>query len=144
MKQINNVHIDTVGFHEGLQKKLSTYPEKIVNEDRSVTIEQVNNSYFLVNDKWKIDFSGEINQFEEVVGKYNNSSKNIHFQFNNPLLNLEVKYIYYQQLFNDLWTIQSIFVAQTPLKKVTEFLNTKYPKLTSLLALDIDKVEREY
>ncbi|MBE7121475.1 tyrosine-type recombinase/integrase [Bacillus cereus] len=144
MKQINNVHIDTVRFHEGLQKKLSTYPEKIVNEDRSVTIEQVNNSYFLVNDKWKIDFLGEINQFEEVVGKYNNSSKNIHFQFNNPLLNLEVKYIYYQQLFNDLWTIQSIFVAQTPLKKVTEFLNTKYPKLTSLLALDIDKVEREY
>ncbi|AJH20585.1 MULTISPECIES: tyrosine-type recombinase/integrase [Bacillus cereus group] len=144
MKQINNVHVDTVGFHERLQKELSTYPEKTVNEDRSVTIEQVNNSYFLVNDKWKIDFLGEISQFEEVVENYNSSNKSIHFQLNNPSLNLEVKYVYYQHLFNDLWTLNNIFIAQSPLRRMTEFLNDKYPKLTSLLELDIDKVEREY
>lgn len=56
-----------------------------------------------------------------------------------------MKYVYYQQLFNDLWTIKSIFTAyQGPLNKLSEFLNEKYPKLSSLLDLDIDKAEREY
>lgn len=144
MKQIKNVQVEEVAFHEGLQRELSTYPEKTVQEDGSVSIERVKNSYFLVNDKWNINVLGEIKRFGEIVAKYNYSNNNIHFQFTNPSINLEVKYIYYQQLFNDLWTIKSIFMAQSPLRRVTKFLNEKYPTLTSLLDLDIDKVEREY
>ena len=80
-----------------------------------------------------------------MVANYSYKNKNIYFRFTNPTINLEVKYVYYKQLFNDLWTISSIFGAHpTPLKKITEFLNIKYPKLSSLLDLDIDKVEREY
>lgn len=145
MKQIKNVHIKEIGFHEGLQRELSTYPEKTVNKDRSVTIEQINNPYFLINDKWNIYFLGEINQFKEVIENYKSSyTKNIHFRLNNPLLNLEVKYVYYQQLFRDLWTVTGIFSTPNGLNRMTEFLNEKYPKLSSLLELDIDKVEREY
>ncbi|GAB6485241.1 tyrosine-type recombinase/integrase [Bacillus pacificus] len=145
MKHIKNFHTEEIGFHEGLQKELSTYPQKIVHKDSSVSIEQVKNPYFLVNDKWNVDVIGEVKQFKEVVANYSYKNKNIYFRFTNPTINLEVKYVYYKQLFNDLWTISSIFGAHpTPLKKITEFLNIKYPKLSSLLDLDIDKVEREY
>lgn len=37
MKHIKNVHKDEIDFQDGLQKELSTYPKKIVNEDCSVT-----------------------------------------------------------------------------------------------------------
>jgi len=145
MKQLKNVQVDEIGLHEGLQRELSTYPEKTVYEDGSVSIEQVKNPYFLVNDKWNINVVGEIKQFEELVANYKHTNQNIHFSISNPSLNLEVKYVFYQQLFNDLWSLQSFFRSnQTPLKKITEFLNEKYPKLSSLLALDIDKAEREY
>ncbi|PEJ97360.1 tyrosine-type recombinase/integrase [Bacillus wiedmannii] len=144
MKQIKSVQVEELGFHEGLQRELSTYPEKTVQKDGSVSIERVKNPYFLVNDKWNINVVSEIKQIEEIVANYNYSNKNIHFQFSNPSINLEVKYVYYQQLFNDLWTIKSIFMVQSPLKRMTEFLNEKYPKLLSLLDLDIEKAEREY
>ncbi|MCM3655455.1 tyrosine-type recombinase/integrase [Metabacillus litoralis] len=144
MKQIKNIQIEGLGFHEGLQRELSTYIEKTIYEDGSVSIEQVNNPYFLVNDKWNINDVGEIKQFKEVVANYNYFNKNIHFRINNPTINLEVKYVYYQHLFNDLWTIKNLFMNQSPLKRMSEFLNEKYPKLSSLLDLDIDKVEREY
>ncbi|MCC2389818.1 tyrosine-type recombinase/integrase [Bacillus pacificus] len=144
MKQIKNAHIEEIGFHEGLQRELSIYPQKTVNEDGSISIEQVYNPYFLVNDKWNINFFREIKQFEEAIASYNCSSKNIHFRFTNPTINLEVKYVFYQYLFNDLWTIKRSFQGQDPLKRMTEFLNEKYPKLSSLLELDIEKAEREY
>ena len=107
MKQIKNAHIEEIGLHEGLQRELSIYPQKIVNEDGSITIKQVYNPYFLVNDKWNINFFRKIKQFEEVIASYNCSSKNIHFRFTNPTINLEVKYVFYQYLFNDLWTINA-------------------------------------
>ncbi|MDQ0245026.1 integrase [Bacillus fengqiuensis] len=144
MKQKQQTNIGELGFHERLQQELSTYPAKTIHIDGSVTIEQVNNPYFLINDKWNINFLGEIKQFEENVATYKYSSKNVTFRFINPKVNLEVKYVYYQRLFNDYWTINSIFGAQSPLKRMTEFLNQKYPTLSSLLDLKIDKVEREY
>lgn len=144
MKRIKNVHIEEMGFHERLQRELSIYPEKTINEDGSITIEQINNPYFLVNDKWNITFLGEIKQFEEVIASYNGSNKNIHFRFTYPTINLEVKYVFYQHLFNDFWTIKRSFQGQNPLRRMTDFLNEKYPKLSSLLELDIEKAEREY
>lgn len=100
MKQIKNVQPEEIEFHEGLEKELSTYIEKTIHEDGSVSVEQVSNPYFFVNDKWNINDIGEIKQFKEVVENYKYSNLNIHFRFNNPLVNLEVKYVYYQQLFN--------------------------------------------
>ncbi|HEF1902701.1 TPA: tyrosine-type recombinase/integrase [Bacillus cereus] len=144
MKKIKNVQVEEIGLHEGLQRELSTYPEKTVYKDGSVSIVQVNNPYFLVNDKWNINVVGGIKQFEEVVAHYNYSNKNIYFRLNNPSLNLEVKYIYHQKLFNDLWTIKSIFIGNNPLKRMTEFINEKYPEISSFLNLDIEKAEREY
>ncbi|MGM2769993.1 tyrosine-type recombinase/integrase [Bacillus sp. PGP15] len=144
MKHIKSFRTEEIGFHEGIQRELSTYPEKTVYEDGSVSIEQIKNPYFLVNDEWNINVVGEIKQFEEVVANFTYPNKNIRFRLSNPSINLEVRYVYYQQLFNDLWTIKSIFMTQSPLQRMTEFLNEKYPKLLSLLDLDIEKAEREY
>ncbi|WP_417894549.1 hypothetical protein [Virgibacillus halophilus] len=109
MKQFKNVQVDKIGFHEGLQRGLSTYPIKTIQENGSVSIERVKDPYFLVNDKWNINDIGEIKQFEKLVAKYNFSNKNIHFEFSESSINLEVKYVYYQQLFNNLWSIKSIY-----------------------------------
>ncbi|MDD1505402.1 tyrosine-type recombinase/integrase [Lysinibacillus sp. CNPSo 3705] len=144
MKQMKIIGSEEIGFHEGLEKELSTYFEKTIHEDGSVLVEQVSNPYFLVNDKWKINDIGEIKQFKEVVENHKHSNQNVHFRFNNPLLNLEVKYVFYQHLFNDFWSITYAFVNQPPLRRVTEFINEKYPKLSSVLDLDIEKAEREY
>lgn len=144
MKKIINVNIGEIGFHEELQKVLSTYPEKIVNEDGSVTVKQVKNPYFMVNDIWNINFLGEIKQFEEMVENYKFTNKNIYFRFINPSINLEVKYVYHHQIFNDLKTIKNAFGGQSPLRKITEFLNEKYPELSTLLDLNIETAEREY
>lgn len=134
MKQVENFQIEEIGFHEGLQRELSTYPEKKVHEDGSVSVERINDPYFLINDKWNIKILGEINQFKEVVANYNYSNKNIHFRFSNPSINLEVKYVYYQQLFNDLWSISSTFISLiSPLKNVAGFLNKKYPVYGKLI-----------
>lgn len=144
MKQIKIVRSEEIKLHEGLENELSTYFEKTIHEDGSVSVEQVSNPYFLVNDKWNIKVIGEIKQFKETVENYKYSNQNIPFRFNNPSVNLEVKYVYYQQLFNDLWTIKNIYVNQSPLRRVMEFINEKYPELPSLLDLDIEKAEREY
>ena len=66
MKQIKNAHIEEIGLHEGLQRELSIYPQKIVNEDGSITIKQVYNPYFLVNDKWNINFSGKLSSSKKL------------------------------------------------------------------------------
>lgn len=145
MKQIRYEHIRERGFHEGLQRELSTFPEKTVHDDGSVTIERISNPYFLVNDQWNVGFFGEIKQFEELLVKYKAPSKNFNFTLNNPSINIEVKYVFYRQLFDDLWAINSVFTAlKTPLYRMAEFLNEKYPNLVSLLDLDIEEAEREY
>lgn len=66
MKQMKFIGLEKIGFHEGLEKELSTYLQKTINEDGSVLVEQVSNPYFLVNDKWKINDIGEIKQFKEL------------------------------------------------------------------------------
>lgn len=144
MKYNHQIFTEELGFHERLQRELSTYPVKTIHTDGSVTIEDMNNPYFLINDKWNINFLGEIKQLEEMVSTYKYSNKNVPFQFISRTVNLEVKYVYYQRLFNDYWAINSIYKVQSPLKRMTEFINQKYPALSSLLDLNIDKVEREY
>lgn len=144
MRQIQQVNFEKLGFHERLQHELSRYPEKNIHEDGAVTIKAIKNSYFLTNDSWNIEFLGGIKQFEDTVAKYKNTSKNINFRLGNPIINLEVKYVYYQQLFNDYWTITSIFMNQNGLRRMTDFINDKYPNLSSILELEIEKAEKEY
>ncbi|KQB93387.1 transposase [Geobacillus sp. PA-3] len=142
---IKQYPIHELGFHERLQQELSTYTEKIIHEDGSVTINVVSNSYFLVNDTWNINVIGAISNFKEQFSNYKYSNKNIRFEVKSPSVNLEIKYVWYNKLFRDEWTLASAFVGQaTHLRKLTAFLNEKYPTLYSLLDLEIEKAEREW
>jgi integrase len=134
-----------LSFHERLQQELSTYTEKIVHEDGSVTTNVVQNPYFLVNDTWNVNVIGTIPNFKEQFLNYKYSAKNIRFEVKSPSVNLEIKYVWYNKLFRDEWTLASVFHGQaTNLRKLTVFLNEKYPTLHSLLDLEIEKAEREW
>lgn len=145
MKYIQKVETEQLGFHERLRHELSSYLEKKVKHDGSITIKKIKEPYFLVNDIWDISFLKNIEQFRENVATYTNKNRNIHFRFNSPTINLEIKYIWYHKLFNESWTLNSIFSSNvTNLRKLSEFLNELYPSLVSLLDLNLEKTEREW
>lgn len=142
---IQQYHIHELSFHERLQQELSTYTEKIIHEDGSVTTNVVQNPYFLVNDTWNINVIGAIPNFREQFSNYKYSAKNIRFEVKSPSVNLEIKYVWYNKLFRDEWTLTSAFCGQAShLRKLTAFLNERHPTLHSLLDLEIDKAEQEW
>jgi integrase len=142
---IQQYPIHELGFHERLQQELSTYTEKIIHEDGSVTTNVVQNPYFLVNDTWNVNVIGTIPNFKEQFLNYKATKKNIRFEVKSPSVNLEIKYVWYNKLFRDEWTLTSAFVGQVSyLRKLTAFLNEKYPALHSLFDLEIEKAEREW
>ncbi|MDQ0116742.1 uncharacterized protein involved in tolerance to divalent cations [Paenibacillus harenae] len=142
-KTVIHPYREELRFHERLEQELSTYPEKTIHTDGSVVVEHVNNPYFLVNDKWNIDFIGEIKQFKMIAENYEHSTKNIHFRIKSITVNLEAKYLWYHELFHAERALITIFVGQC-WSVLTKFLNEKHPTLFSLLDLDIDKAEREW
>ncbi|WP_167383765.1 hypothetical protein [Paenibacillus kribbensis] len=80
-----------------------------------------------------------------MAKNYRHSNQNVYFRITSPTVNLELKYIWYHKLFNDIWTLTSIFGGQAAkLNKIARFLNEKYPALHSLLDLEIDKAEHEW
>lgn len=123
-----------------ITKALSKYTERIVNEDKSVTYTEISTNYFLENDKWHIDFFGNIEQFKEQVNNYKYTNKNISFPFNNPNINKEVKFIVYNKLFSDEWGLQATLVGQMQfIRQLAEFINEKHPNINSIIDLDIEK-----
>ncbi|EOQ17052.1 tyrosine-type recombinase/integrase [Bacillus cereus] len=145
MKQKQQINIEQLGFHEKLQHELSRYPMKTIQDNGSVTVRHIKDPYFLINNIWNVDFLKIIPQFKEMAENYNNKNKNVHFRINSPTVNLEVKYVWYQKLFNDIWALNTIFNLQAScLRKLTIFLNEKYPTLNSLLDLNIEKTEQEW
>lgn len=130
---------------ERLQHELSTFPVKIIENDGSVIVRRELNSYFLQNDKWSAEFLGAIPQFRGQVKSLKTGTKNISFRFTDPSVNSEVKYVFFSKLFNEQISLNTILERDNaPLKRISEFINKKYPTLHSLLDLNIDKVEREW
>ena len=147
---MNNV-LQTLGydnpssFKDKITTTLSGYTEKIIESNGVVKYHTVNNDYFLKNDTWGIDFFGSIPQFKEQVGNYKYSNKNIAFSFTNPSINLEMKFITYSKLFSDEWNLTSCIMGQQQfIRRLTTFMNEKYPKLNSFLDLDIDKANLQW
>ncbi|PER93733.1 transposase [Bacillus sp. AFS059628] len=142
--QQNHIH-DELGFHEQLQQELSTYTEKNIHEDGKVTNNIVQNPYFLVNNTWNVNVIGMIPNFIKQFLNYTHTNKNLKFEIESPSVNLELKYVWYNKLFRDEWQLTSAFTGQVQhLRKLTAFLNEKYPALHSLLDLEIENVEMEW
>ena len=124
---------------------LSKYTEKTINKDKSVSYTEIPTNYFLENDKWHIDFFGNIEQFKEQVKNYKYTNKNVYFLFNNYNLNKEIKFIVYSKLFSDKWGLQSVLTNRRQLvKNLAEFINKIYPNINSLKELDLEKANIQW
>ena len=126
--------------NDKITETLSKYTEKKVNKDKSVTYTEIQTTYFLDNNKWHIGFFGDIEQFKQQVKNYKYSIKNISFQFNNENVNKEMKFIVYSKLFSDEWGLQAVLTSQMKfIKRLSEFINEKYPNINSFKELDLEK-----
>ena len=124
---------------------LSKYTEKVINEDKSVTYTEIPTTYFLENDKWHINFFGNIEQFKEQVENYNRSNKNISFPFNNENINKEMKFIVYKKLFSAEWGLQTTLLGQMQsIRRLAEFINKKYLNINSFKELDLEKANIQW
>ncbi|KXI83127.1 transposase [Bacillus cereus] len=145
MNPKRKINIGEVNFHERLKYELSSYIEKTIQSDGSVTTNRVDNPYFLMNNNWNIKFLKSIPQFQKMADNYKGKRRNVHFRINSPTVNLEIKYVWYQKLFKEQWALSSGFNQKAALlTKLSIFLNEKYPHLPSLFELDMEKTEREW
>lgn len=128
------------GSNDKITETLSKYTEKIVNEDKSITYVEIPTTYFLENNKWHIGFFAGIEQFKKQVEDYKYSSKTILFPFNNENINKEMKFIVYNKLFSDGWSLKSALQGQRQcIRLLAEFINEKYPNINSFKELDLEK-----
>ncbi|WP_319005803.1 transposase [Metabacillus niabensis] len=142
-KIIPNNSILKSEYWDLITSTLSTYEVKDISNDGKVTRRIVNDDYFLVNDVWNIHEIGKSPNFEEQYNKRKGIVNNIYFNCANPNVNMEIKFVYYNQIFSDRWGIRTIFKSISgSLKKLAEYLNERHPNLTSLLDLDINKEQK--
>lgn len=137
---------DTINnSNDKITETLSKYTEKKVNKDKSVTYTEIHSTYFLDNNKWHIEFFGDIEQFKEQVENYKYTNKNISFPFNNENINKEMKFIVYNKIFSDEWALQSVLISQMQfIRRLAEFINEKYPNIKSFKELDLEKANIQW
>ncbi len=133
-------HDKAIKSNDKITETLSKYTEKIISKDKTVTYTEIPTTYFLENDKWHIDFLGGIEQFKNQVEEYKYSKKYISFPFNNKNINKEMKFVVYNKLFSDEWSLRSVLIMQNQfIRRLSEFINEKYPDINSLKELDLEK-----
>ena len=138
-------HNTIVESNDKITETLSKYTEKVINENKSVTYTEIPTTYFLENDKWHLDFFGDIEQFKQQVKNYKYSNKNISFPFNNENINKEMKFIVYTKLFSDEWGLQTVLIGQMQfIRRLAEFINEKYPNINSFKDLDLEKANIQW
>ena len=71
-------HNTIVESKDKITETLSKYTEKVINENKSVTYIEIPTTYFLENDKWHLDFFGDIEQFKQQVKNYKYSNKKLY------------------------------------------------------------------
>lgn len=137
---------DTVNnSNDKITETLLKYTEKKVNKDKSVTYTEIPTTYFLENNKWHIEFFADIEQFKEQVENYKYATKNISFPFNNENINKEMKFIVYNKLFSDEWSLKTTFTTQYRcIKELSDFINEKYPELCSFKELNFKKANIQW
>ncbi|MFE4525033.1 hypothetical protein ACFRCQ_23495 [Cytobacillus firmus] len=104
-KNVDSYFQHSFSLHDQIRKELSTYREKTVEIDGSVTYKVVNDPYFLVNDHWDIRYIGNINNFKDQLERYYYRKNIIRFEIDNPQVNIELKYLWYKRLFKDEWSL---------------------------------------
>jgi integrase len=132
-------------YEDKITTTLSSYIEKRVADDGSVSYREVKTKYFLENNKWDIDFLETIPQFRNQVKDYKYNNRTISFSFNNSNINKEIKFIVYSKLFSDKWGVISLLMTQKNfIRRLATFINENYSNLNSILDLGLHKVKLEW
>lgn len=131
-------------FYQRLTKELSFYNEKVKTKE-GLTNRAVNDPYFLLNDTWSIEKLATIENFKDAIANKKFNRTNVIFRFSNPQILLEMKYFVFRKMFDDNWTINTLFVqGNYNLKQLGLFLEEKFPRLNSILDLDIEKANKRW
>lgn len=128
-----------------LKTTLSSYVLKEIANDGTVLKLKVKDNYFLKNDVWDIQQIGRLTNFNKQYESYKGKNNFIKFDFENSLISLELKFVFYHKLFNDEWSLNSVFSGMsTNLNRFNRFINNKYPHIDSLLDLDMRTADKEW
>lgn len=124
---------------------LSKYTYRLANDDGSVEYEEMKTAYFIKNDNWHISFFQGIEQFEKQTSNLINCPATTNFRFDNPKVNMEMKFIVHSKVFSDEWKLSTAFdYQQRSMKYLAEFINDKFPEIHSILDLERDKVDLQW
>ncbi|SDX73427.1 MULTISPECIES: tyrosine-type recombinase/integrase [Bacillaceae] len=120
---------------------LSSYEVKEISDNGKVARRVVNDDYFLVNDVWNIHEIAKVPNFKDTNTK--RIAHNLYFECDSSTINMELKFVFFSQLFSDRWALRSLFKGLNhSVKLLGEYLEERHPNLTSLLDLDIEKEEK--
>ena len=136
---------DFESVHNYMRNELSSYVVRNIDGDENVHKVIVNNPYFLIENSWHINFFRTISNFKSYLENPTFNRKIIYFPFKSELINLELKFFVYRKIFQDEWTMNTLFVGKANnIQLFNRFVNEKYPNLNSLTDLNIDKANREW
>jgi len=132
-------------YHSKIYKELLGYNEKTINKDGSISYRWIETDYFIKNNCWHVAELGSIKNFHYEFQKCEIKNKTIDFHSVNAKINAEMKFIVYHKLFSTHWSFQSLFSTnKNHIHKAFKFLNKKYPNLSSILELNIKKINFEW
>lgn len=144
-----------------MRNQLSFTPILKINEDGSFNHEYIKTDFYLANNEWPASHFWELEQFADQKGKGGFKPKaakrpglrggkgyrdyTMRFRFANPGVNLDIKFVFHQMLFNGSWTLNTAcFQMNMAARKFAGFVNERYPDASSLQELlDLD-VQEEY
>jgi len=136
---------NTSTYYSKIYKELLGYNEKTINKDGSISYKWVETDCFIKNNRWHVAELGSIKNFHDEFQKCEIKNKTIDFYSVNAKINAEMKFIVYHKLFSTHWSFQSLFITnKNYIHKAFKFLNKKYPNLSSILELNIKKINLEW
>lgn len=141
--------------------QLSYTPHVVIEEDSGYHIEREATSYYLDNDEWRASHFFEMSDFADDKGKGGFKPKKaikpgsrggkeyrdyiMRFRFNNPELNLEMKFVFHQLIFRRIWSLNTAcFQGNQAIKKFASFINECHPEFSSIIELDYPELQEEF
>lgn len=125
-----------------LDSSLKKYKNIKILDNGDYKIEWINTNYFIENDVWKSDFFKEIEQLSNQ--KLTRCKESLYFKCNNNNINKEIKYFSYYKIFSEEWKLNTLFRQNSNFKRLSNFIDSKYPNMESILKMDIKKAELKW
>lgn len=129
---------------------LSFSPIVHIGKDGSCYYDYIKTDYYINNNDWEADHFFGFDTFlpEKSKGGFARLkkrktdkpyegkgyiNKHLYFTFNNPRLNLEIKYVFHVMIFSKRWSLNTAFYGDCSFMKFfAEFMNKNYPSISSI------------